>query len=235
MTSTNLLELEKITIRFGSSSKAVVAVEDLSLSIEEGQPKIIAIAGESRSGKTTLGRIVLGLVTPTSGKSAYRGRELASMTQVERKLFRREVQAILQDPFSTFNPFYPIDHLLRMPLKRFGIAHERSDMDEHIRHALEQVGLGPSQVLAQLPHFQNFFGAFLGVIAREAAILLDRYPKNANYSHELCALCSCRNWVYKLHRHACSSSGPPNDSRARPTSIISWWSRWRRIKDPVIG
>ena len=89
--------------------------------------------------------------------------------------------------------------------------------------------------LSQLPHFQNFFGAFLGVIAREAAILLDRYPKNANYSHELCALCSCRNWVYKLYRHACSSSGPPNDSRARPTSIITWWSRWRRIKDPVIG
>ena len=152
MTSTNLLELEKITIRFGSSSKAVVAVEDLSLSIEVGQPKIIAIAGESGSGKTTLGRIVLGLVTPTSGKIAYRGRELASMTQVERKLFRREVQAILQDPFSTFNPFYPIDHLLRMPLKRFGIAHERSDMDEHIRHALEQVGLGPSQVLGRFPH-----------------------------------------------------------------------------------
>src|SRR6516162_2663936 len=89
--------------------------------------------------------------------------------------------------------------------------------------------------LTQLPHFQNFFGAFLGVIAREAAILLDRYPKNANYSHELCALCSCRNWMYKLYRHACSSSGPPNDSRARPTSIISWWSRWLRIKDPVIG
>src|SRR5262249_1926037 len=89
--------------------------------------------------------------------------------------------------------------------------------------------------LAQLPHFQKFFGAFLGVIAREAAILLDRYPKNANYSHELYVLCSCRNWMYKLYRHACSSSEPPSDSRARPTSIISWWSRWLRIKAPVIG
>lgn len=152
MMNASLLELKGVTVQFGGRSKAFVALEDLNLSIEQSRPKIVAVAGETGSGKTTLGRVALGLVPPTRGTITYKGRDLATMTGAERRLFRREVQAILQDPYSTFNPFYPIDHLLRMPLKTFGITHDPHEMDELIRDALERVGLRPSQVLGRYPH-----------------------------------------------------------------------------------
>jgi oligopeptide/dipeptide ABC transporter ATP-binding protein len=59
---------------------------------------------------------------------------------------------VFQDPFSVFNPFYPVEHLLRIPLKRFGIARTRSEQDERIAMALRQVGLKPDQVIGRYPH-----------------------------------------------------------------------------------
>lgn len=147
-----LLELIGISIVFGRGRKRFVALDDVSITIEADRPKIITVAGESGSGKTTLGRVALGILPPDEGKVIYRGREFGSMSGQERKVFRREVQAIFQDPFSVFNPFYTIDHLLRMPLKSFGIAKTREEADGVIAEALGRVGLRPEQVLGHYPH-----------------------------------------------------------------------------------
>jgi peptide/nickel transport system ATP-binding protein len=82
----------------------------------------------------------------------YRGQELKAMSGEERKVFRREVHAIFQDPFSVFNPFYMVDHLFRMPLKCFGIAKIREEADGLIAEALGRVGRRPEQVLGLYPH-----------------------------------------------------------------------------------
>jgi ABC-type oligopeptide transport system ATPase subunit len=128
------------------------ALVDFNLEIDEDRPRIIAIAGESGSGKTTLGRLALGMIGATEGRLAYRGKTLPEMGRDERQRFRREVQAIFQDPFSVFNPFYKVDHLLHMPLRNFGIARDRDKAAELIADALGRVGLRPEQVLGRYPH-----------------------------------------------------------------------------------
>ena len=57
----------------------------------------------------------------------YKGRNIGSLTGDERMTFRREVQAVFQDPFAVFNPFYTVDHLLAVPIRRFHLAKSRSD------------------------------------------------------------------------------------------------------------
>ena len=101
MKAKNLLEFDSVTMAFGGNSRNpddVVALEDFDLVIEADKPQIIAIAGESGSGKTTLARLGLGMVKPTGGSVIYKGQDLWTMSNQERRDYRREVQAIFQDP-----------------------------------------------------------------------------------------------------------------------------------------
>lgn len=154
MSAPDLLNLEGVTVTFGGGIRKApfVALEDLSLSIPTGAPEIIAVAGESGSGKTTLGRVILGLTKPVRGRVAFDGADIWATGTVQSRGYLRSVQAVFQDPFSVFNPFYPVEHLLRAPLKMFGIARGRAEQDERITTALRQVGLKPEQVVGRYPH-----------------------------------------------------------------------------------
>lgn len=149
-----LLSLQQVGMTYPSrgGKPPFQALKDFNLEISEDKPSIIAIAGESGSGKTTLGRLVLGMIGATQGRMAYRGKAPEEMGRDERSAFRREVQAIFQDPFSVFNPFYKVDHLLHMPLRTFGIARGKGEADDLIAEALSRVGLRPEQVLGRFPH-----------------------------------------------------------------------------------
>src|SRR5687767_9590082 len=113
---TALIEVRHVTKVFGgglfSRSAPLVALDDMSLTIEESPPTITAIVGESGSGKTTLARLILGLTEPTSGEVLYRGMDMRRLNREQRRQFLREVQVIFQDPFEVYNPFYPVDHVL---------------------------------------------------------------------------------------------------------------------------
>jgi peptide/nickel transport system ATP-binding protein len=128
------------------------ALHNFDLELASDKPQIIAVAGESGSGKTTLGRVVLGMTAPTHGAMTYRSRSIADMDRAQTRVFRREVQAIFQDPYSVFNPFYRVDHLLHMPLHTFGIAKNKAAAAPLIEEALSRVGLRPEQVLGRYPH-----------------------------------------------------------------------------------
>ena len=130
----------------------MVALEGLDLVIRADEPRIIAIAGESGSGKTTLARLGLGMIEPTGGQIIYKGRELTAMSQDQRRDYRREVQAIFQDPFAVFNPFYTIDRLLLTPIRTFKLTRSRSTARQMMADALEKVGLRPGEVLGRYPH-----------------------------------------------------------------------------------
>src|SRR5574339_13606 len=104
-------------------------------------PTFTAVAGESGSGKTTLANLILGFLTPTQGEILYKGKDLSKMTPEELQVFRQEVQAIFQDPFEVYNPFYKVDHMLTTPLHKFGLASTRQGRYDLINTALRNVGL----------------------------------------------------------------------------------------------
>ena len=105
-----------------SQSASVVALKDFSLTIDDEPATIIAVVGESGSGKTTMANLLLGLETPTSGQVLYKGKELQTPQRAERREFRRDVQAIFQDPFGVYNSFYKVDHVLTTPIAKFKLA-----------------------------------------------------------------------------------------------------------------
>jgi peptide/nickel transport system ATP-binding protein len=147
-----LIETREVTKTYGHGRNVTVALDRFSYAIEDDTPSITAVAGESGSGKSTLARLLLGFITPTSGEVFYRGTELSKLGKRERESYRREVQAIFQDPFAVYNPFYKVDHILEVPLKNFGLARSRSEGRRQIATALETVGLNPAEILGRYPH-----------------------------------------------------------------------------------
>lgn len=150
-----LLEAQNVTRVFGGgmlSKGDTVAVDDVSLVINEEKPTIIAIAGESGSGKTTLARLLLGVIKPTSGAIKFRGQSLSTMDKQERQEFRRQVQAIFQDPYEAYNPFYKIDQVLTLPVRKFHLASSRADAQRLIEESLQLAGLRPEETLGRYPH-----------------------------------------------------------------------------------
>jgi peptide/nickel transport system ATP-binding protein len=149
---TALLEARNLTRIYGSGTQANVALEHFSLTIDGDVPSFTAIAGESGSGKTTLARLLLGFTRPTYGEVIYRGKDLWKMRRGDWLGFRHEVQAIFQDPFEVFNPFYKVDHLLTVPITRFHLAESRDEAHTKIDQALRAVGLRPEETLGRYPH-----------------------------------------------------------------------------------
>lgn len=154
--STPLLEIRDLTKIYGGGllnrHASPPALDDFSLTFHEGEPKITTIAGESGSGKTTLANVALDFVQPTSGQILYKGKDIAKMSHSERFTFRREVQAIFQDPFGTYNPFYKVDAVFNTVISKFKLATGRGESRKLAEEALEVVGLRPNEVLGKYPH-----------------------------------------------------------------------------------
>ena len=152
----SVLEAKNVTKVFGggflSREEENVAVNDISMSLDQKNPKFIAVAGESGSGKTTLARLLLGIASPTSGSVEYDGKDLTEISRAERREFRREVQPIFQDPYGSYNPFYKVDHVLFSPVNNFKMAESRDEAVHMVNQALEMVGLVPAETLGRLPH-----------------------------------------------------------------------------------
>jgi peptide/nickel transport system ATP-binding protein len=153
---TSLLEAHGLTKEFTTGSfflrKKTVALENFGMAILAEKPTIIAVAGESGSGKTTLARLLLGMIRPTEGEILYQGKSLTQMSGSEWRIFRREVQAIFQDPFEVYNPFYKVDHVLTTPVAKFHLADSKTATRELIESAVRAVGLRPEETLGRYPH-----------------------------------------------------------------------------------
>ncbi len=150
-----LLEVKNVSKVYGSGvlgKQQTVALDNFSLAIAEGTPIITTIAGESGSGKTTLANLVLGLLVPTSGEIRYRGQNIHSLSRSAWFTYRREVQAIFQNPFEVYNPFYRVDHVFHFALRKFSLAPNRREGLALIHEALEVVGLRPDEILGRYPH-----------------------------------------------------------------------------------
>jgi oligopeptide/dipeptide ABC transporter ATP-binding protein len=146
--STPIVELDAVTKRYG----ATLALDRLSLCFTSGAAPIVAVAGESGSGKTTLASLLLGFIEPSEGEVRFRGRSLAALGRAARRDYRRNVQAVFQDPFAVYNPFYRVDHALLTPLKLFGLAGSTAEARAMMVAACERVGLHPEDTLGRFPH-----------------------------------------------------------------------------------
>ena len=150
-----LVELADVVVRFHARTGlfrtvAIDAVAGVSLTIEAGET--LALVGESGSGKTTLGRASLRLVRPAGGSIRFDGLDITTMSERALKGFRREAQAVFQDPYSSLNPYRTVRETVEEPLAVHGIgtAAERTD---RARKALEDVQLRPAEIfLPMYPH-----------------------------------------------------------------------------------
>jgi ABC-type oligopeptide transport system ATPase subunit len=152
---TPLVEFRNVTKTYTRgliSRSAVTALNDFSLIIEDKHPKILTIAGESGSGKTTMAMLMLGFISASSGQIFYKGKDITKLAGDERVQYRKEVQAIFQDPFAVFNPFYQVDHLLTVPIERFKLAKSKQEARAKMDEALNAVGLRPEDILGRFPH-----------------------------------------------------------------------------------
>ncbi len=131
---------------------AVTALHPLSFTLQGDTPQIISIVGQSGSGKSTMGSIMLGFNPPSQGRVLYEGQDIAGMGATQSLEFRKNVQAVFQDPYACFNPFYRVDHALRFPFRRFELAKSEAHTRQAMEEACAAVGLDPDMVLSRYPH-----------------------------------------------------------------------------------
>ena len=128
----------------------VHAVEDVSLSLPESG--ITAVVGESGSGKSTLARLLARLITPTAGELLLDGTQVPAVSR-GRRAYARDVQLVLQDPFSSLNPVHDVRYHLARPLQIHGLGGQGADLDTAMTGLLERVSLTPAeQFLRKYPH-----------------------------------------------------------------------------------
>ncbi|GIK71029.1 MAG: peptide ABC transporter ATP-binding protein [Chloroflexota bacterium] len=152
-----LLEIKNATKVYGgtgffSKKRTTVALQDFNLTIDAKPATITTIAGESGSGKTTLANLVLGFVKITSGQVLYKGVDVNTMNSSQLFEYRREVQAVFQDPYAVYNPFYRVKHIFDMVLKNFKLAKSKEEGRALVEDALNVVGMRGEEVLEKYPH-----------------------------------------------------------------------------------
>lgn len=120
----------------------VYAVDGVSFEIEQG--RTFGLVGESGCGKSTTALSVLRLVEPTSGSVILKGTDVCQLNQEELRLYRRNMQIIFQDPYSSMNPRATAGEIIRSPLKILNIGTPQ-EQNERVEELLKLVGLRPEQ------------------------------------------------------------------------------------------
>jgi peptide/nickel transport system ATP-binding protein len=145
-----ILRCENLTKAYTSGllrTKITVGAKNVTFGIKRGE--VVSLVGESGSGKSTVARMILRLIKPTAGSILYNGKSIFSYNIQD---YYKLVQAVFQDPYSAFNPFYRIDHVLD---HAFDLRREHLDRNEKkkiISSTLQSIGLNPDEVLGRFPN-----------------------------------------------------------------------------------
>jgi len=167
-----LLEVKAVEKTFKVSSgtftkKDLHALNDISFHIFKG--KTLSLVGESGCGKTTIGKVILGLYQASHGSILFQGKDIAKMTPKQRGSIQKEIQMIFQDPYSSLNPRKKIKTILEQPLKIHTSMNQKERMAT-ILSLCEDVGIDPDY-LDRYPH--QFSGGQKQRIAIARALYID--------------------------------------------------------------
>ncbi|MFD6950810.1 oligopeptide ABC transporter ATP-binding protein [Nocardiopsis sp. TSRI0078] len=146
------------------------AVRDVSLTVEPGE--VVSLIGESGSGKSTIGKMVLGLFRPSAGRITFEGTDITTIRgHAARKEYYRRVQGVFQDPFSCFNPIFKADRVFEMVRSSYFPRTSDAVWKDKVLDALATVRLDPGNVLGKYPH--QLSGGQLQRLLIARALLLD--------------------------------------------------------------
>jgi peptide/nickel transport system ATP-binding protein len=134
--------------RFGLGGSWLVAVDDVSFALRQGET--LGLVGESGAGKSTVGRLVLGLADPTGGSVSFDGTDIGSVRGRQRRAMRRHIQVVFQNPYASLDPTKTIGESVAEPLQVHAKL-SKGDERDRVVELLEQVGLGPAYV-NRYPH-----------------------------------------------------------------------------------
>jgi oligopeptide/dipeptide ABC transporter ATP-binding protein len=146
-----LLEVRNLTVHypirkgvFSRVAGKVHAADDVSFEIAEGET--LGLVGESGCGKSSTAKAILKLVDPTSGEITWRGQRIESLSPAQMRPFRRELQAVFQDPYSSLNPRMRAADIVSEPIRNFESAGE-NEIRERVAALFERVGLRADQMV----------------------------------------------------------------------------------------
>ncbi|HLI59238.1 MAG TPA: ABC transporter ATP-binding protein [Solirubrobacteraceae bacterium] len=173
--TSHLLEVERIVREYPVTSGAILqrrvasvkAVSGVDLHLDRGET--FGLVGESGCGKTTLGKLIVGIEKPDGGRIALEGEEIYRFSGSKLRKARRDLQMMFQDPYSSLDPRMRVGAILREPLVIQGIG-TRREQDAKIRGLLDEVGL-PQNALERYPH--EFSGGQRQRIGLARALMLD--------------------------------------------------------------
>lgn len=134
---------------FKKTNSVVKAVNDVSFQISKGET--LGLVGESGCGKTTLSRMLLGLIPASEGQIIFKGKDLCSLSKSEMREMRKEMQIIFQDPYSSLNPKHTIGDSIMEPMMTFGLFESHKQREQKAIELLEKTGLG-AEHLKRYPH-----------------------------------------------------------------------------------
>jgi len=150
-------------------SRRLTAVRDVSFDVRAGE--VVALIGESGSGKSTIGRLILRLSPLSSGTIRFKGGDVAQLRGKALREYYRHAQGVFQDPFSSYNPVYKADRVFKLLKDAYFPAARRAEWSARVDAALEAVSLDASQVLHKFPH--QLSGGQLQRLLVARALLLD--------------------------------------------------------------
>ncbi len=167
-----MLKLDKISkiYRVGTfGGKALHAVNEVSFDIQDGE--VVSLIGESGSGKSTIGKMILKLISITSGTITIDGIDISDIKDNQIKDYYRKVQGVFQDPFSSLNPIFKADQLFKTIHNEFYPEINEQTWNDKVEDAMRSVGLNPEHVLNKYPH--QLSGGQLQRFLIARALLLD--------------------------------------------------------------